>query len=62
MVFLPVNGVGNNMNMADAAAFFRKTGAKQAVPIHTGMFDQMDANLFPVDNKTVPTIYEEINL
>ena len=61
-VFLPVNGLGNNMNMADAAAFFHKTGAKQAVPIHTGMFDQRDANLFPVDNKIVPRIYEEIKL
>ena len=25
-IFLPVNGVGNNMNMADAARFAKKTG------------------------------------
>lgn len=62
VVFLPINGVGNNMNMADAAAFFRKTGAKKAVPIHTGMFDQKNALLFPVEEKVVPTIYEEIEL
>ena len=62
VVFLPINGVGNNMNMTDAAAFFRKTGAKKAVPIHTGMFDQLDANLFPVEEKVVPTIYKEIEL
>ena len=62
VVFLPINGVGNNMNMTDAAAFFRKTGAKKAVPIHTGMFDQKNANLFPVEEKVVPTIYEEIEL
>lgn len=61
-VFLPINGVGNNMNMIDAAAFFRKTGAKKAVPVHTGMFDQLDANLFPVEEKIVPTIYKEIEL
>lgn len=61
-VFLPINGVGNNMNMTDAAAFFRRTGAKKAVPIHTGMFDQLDANLFPVKEKVVPTIYKEIEL
>lgn len=62
VVFLPINGVGNNMNMTDAAAFFRKTGAKKAVPIHTGMFDQLDAHLFPVEEKVVPTIYKEIVL
>ena len=62
VVFLPINGVGNNMNMTDAAAFFRRTGAKKAVPIHTGMFDQLDANLFPVEEKVVPTIYKEIEL
>lgn len=62
VVFLPINGAGNNMNMTDAAAFFRKTGARKAVPIHTGMFDQLDAKLFPVEEKVVPTIYEEIEL
>lgn len=61
-VFLPINGVGNNMNMTDAAAFFRKTGAKKAVPVHTGMFDQLDASLFPVEEKVVPIIYKEIEL
>lgn len=62
VVFLPVNGVGNNMNMTDAADFFRTTGAKVAVPLHTGMFDQLDAGDFPVDNKVVPRVYQEIKL
>ena len=62
VVFLPINGVGNNMNMTDAAAFFRRTGARKAVPVHTGMFDQLDAHLFPVEEKVVPTIYKEIEL
>ena len=62
VVFLPVNGVGNNMNMTDAAAFFEKTGAKVAVPLHTGMFDQLNAADFPVQNKVVPEIYKEIVL
>ena len=62
VVFLPINGVGNNMNMTDAAAFFHRTGAKKAVPVHTGMFDQLDAHLFPVEEKVVPTIYKEIEL
>ena len=62
VVFLPVNGVGNNMNMIDAADFFRATGAKVAVPLHTGLFDDLDANNFPVENKVVPTYYKEIAL
>ena len=62
VLFLPINGVGNNMNMTDAAAFFRATGAKKVVPIHTGMFDQLDANLFPVEEKVIPEIYKEVML
>lgn len=61
-VFLPVNGVGNNMNMVDAADFFRATGAKIAVPLHTGMFDELSGADFPVENKAVPEIYKEIKL
>ncbi|MBQ8817576.1 MAG: MBL fold metallo-hydrolase, partial [Clostridia bacterium] len=37
-VFLPVNGVGNNMNMKDAARFARRVNAKYTVPVHFGMF------------------------
>ena len=62
VVFLPVNGAGNNMNMRDAADFFRATGAKLAVPIHTGLFDELDASTFPVENKVIPEYYKEIKL
>ena len=62
VVFLPVNGVGNNMNMTDAADFFRACGAKLAVPVHTGLFDDLDAGAFPVENKVVPEYYKEIML
>ena len=62
VVFLPINGVGNNMNMIDAAAFAKRIGAQKVVTVHTGMFDQLDANLFPMENKIVPTIYKEIEL
>lgn len=61
-VFLPVNGVGNNMNMTDAARFAQKCGAKTAVPIHVGMFDSIDPAAFPVPNKTVLKIYEEMEI
>ncbi len=62
VVFLPVNGVGNNMNMADAKRFAEKTGAAYVVPMHVGLFDSLDPNDFACKNKIVPEIYEEINL
>ncbi len=61
-VFLPVNGVGNNMNMEDAARFARDIGAKQAVPVHTGLFDDLCAESFDFENKVIPQIYQEICL
>lgn len=62
VVFLPVNGVGNNMNMADGARFARDIGAKQAVPVHTGLFDDLSADDFDFENKVIPQIYKEIEL
>ena len=61
-VFLPVNGVGNNMNMADAARFAKRTGAEKVVPIHIGMFDELTAESFPCENKVIARIYEEVKL
>ena len=61
-VFLPVNGVGNNMNMTDAAAFAAKTGAKKVVPMHIGMFDELTADAFDCPNKVIPQLYKEIRL
>lgn len=60
-VFLPINGVGNNMNIADAKKFVKKTGAKYAVPVHFGMFDNIDPHEFDVDNAVIPKLYEQIN-
>ena len=62
VVFLPVNGVGNNMNMVDAAIFAKEIGAKQAVPIHFGMFDNLDASAFAFEDRVVPEIWKEIVL
>jgi len=61
-VFLPINGVGNNMNMTDAARFCEKIAPSFAVPVHCGLFDSIDMNEFPFEPKVVPTIYEEIKL
>ncbi|MBQ7974439.1 MAG: MBL fold metallo-hydrolase [Clostridia bacterium] len=57
-VFLPVNGVGNNMNMADARRFAEKCGAKKAVPLHFGLFDSIEPEGFDI----VPEIFKEIKL
>ena len=62
VVFLPVNGVGNNMNMTDAALFAEKIGAGVAVPVHFGLFDSLDPANFAFKNKVIPEIYKEIKL
>ena len=61
-LFLPVNGVGNNMNMVDAARFAERIGAKKTVPIHFGMFDELTAEELLCENKVIPEIYKEILL
>ena len=61
-LFLPVNGVGNNMNMTDAARFAKRVNAKVTVPIHIGMFDELSSDDFECDNKVIAEIYKEIKL
>jgi len=60
MMFLPVNGVGNNMNMTDAKRFCEKIKPVVAVPMHCGLFDSLDMNSFEYENKIVPEFYKEI--
>ncbi len=61
VLFLPINGVGNNMNMIDAARFARKIAAKKVVPIHWGLFDNLNPDDFICVNKVIPKIFEVIN-
>lgn len=61
-VFLPINGAGNNMNIYDAKIFAEKIKAKVAVPIHFGMFDELEPARFEFKNKVIPKIYKEIKL
>ena len=61
-VFLPINGVGNNMNPTDAAQFSAKIGAQRVVPIHFGLFDAIDPRVLTCDNKIIPEIYKEVTL
>jgi len=59
LVFLPVNGVGNNMNATDAVRFFKDCGARAAVPYHVGMFDELSPEIFRDERRLVLKIYEE---
>ena len=61
-LFLPINGVGNNMNMTDASRFAKQINAKKVVPIHIGMFDEITADKFECENKVIPNIYREVIL
>ncbi len=61
-VFLPINGVGNNMNPCDASRFAARVAAKYAVPVHIGMFDNKTADGFEYTNTIIPQIYKEIKL
>lgn len=61
-IFLPINGKGNNMNACDASRFAKRTCAKYAVPMHFGLFDELDPHTFEHPNRVIPEIYKEINL
>lgn len=60
-VFLPVNGVGNNMNMQDAKRFCERIGAA-AVPLHCGLFDEKRLADFLYEKRILPEFYKEIPL
>ena len=60
VLFLPINGRGNNMNSTDAARFAQRIAAKHTVPIHFGMFDEMTGKELICENRIIPRIYEEI--
>lgn len=62
VLFLPINGVGNNMNMTDAARFAERVGAKITVPYHFGMFDSLDPTNFVCADRVIPEIYKEIQI
>lgn len=63
VVFLPVNGLGNNMNMVDAARFAEEIHAKKVVPLHFGLYDVIDPKKeFCCSNKIVPSFFQEIQL
>ena len=60
--FLPINGVGNNMNAQDAADFAYEIGARCAVPLHYGLFDNISPDTFDFDDKLLLETFKEIKL
>ncbi len=59
IVFLPINGMGNNMNVEDAVRFVWAIGARKAVPMHYGMFDRLRPTEFEVPGLILPELYKE---
>ena len=62
VVFLPINGVGHNMNATDGTRFAKRCGARLSVPYHVGMFDGKTPEIFAADNKLVLEIYKETEI
>ncbi len=60
VIFLPINGVGNNMNITDAKSFVKRSGARLSVPVHFGMFDDINPEDFNLENAVIPKPYKEI--
>ena len=63
VIFVPINGVGNNVNMVDAARLANEVKAKKVVPIHFGLLDNIDPRKeFICPNSVIPEFYKEIPL
>ena len=55
----PINGVGNNMNASDAADFAYEIDAKCAIPLHYGLFDDINPETFDFEDKILLNPFEE---
>jgi len=62
VAFLPINGRGNNMNAKDAADFAYELSAKCAVPVHYGLFDDLNPESFDFEDSVILTPYLEAEL
>lgn len=51
--FLPINGKGNNMNAQDAADFAYEISADRAIPVHYGLFDDVDPETFDFEDRII---------
>lgn len=62
VAFLPINGADNNMNARDAADFAYEIGAKRAVPVHYGLYDEVNPFDFDFDDALVLEPYKEVEM
>ncbi len=62
VAFLPINGRGNNMHAKDAADFAYELSAKSAVPVHFGLFDDINPESFDFEDSIILTPYETVEL
>jgi L-ascorbate metabolism protein UlaG (beta-lactamase superfamily) len=62
VAFLPINGRGNNMHAKDAADFAYELSAKSAVPVHYGLFDDINPKSFDFEDSIILTPYETVEL
>ena len=60
--FLPINGVGNNMNAKDASDFAYEIGARRAVPLHYGLFDEIEPTTFDFEDGLILMPYQPTKL
>lgn len=60
--FLPINGKGNNMNAKDAADFAYELGAGAAIPMHYGLFDEVNPDSFDFEDRIILEPYVETEL
>lgn len=61
VLFLPINGKGNNMNAADASRFAAKINAKHAIPLHYGMFDEISPCIFNNEKRLIAEPYVDFS-
>lgn len=63
LLFLPINGVGNNMNLYDAMRFADKIDADKTVVCHFGLFDEIKPESeIDRDDVIIPVPFKEIEL
>ncbi len=60
--FVPINGKGNNMNAKDAADFAYEIDAKCAVPLHYGLFDDINPETFDFDDTLILEPFKTVEI
>jgi hypothetical protein len=61
-LFVPINGEDGSMNVYDAMRFAKVIDAVHTVPVHFGMFDDIDPEIFKCEGRVIPDIYKVIPL